>query len=287
MDDSTRRGRQNDRPVHASTTRYSVQDPSQQRRGLASSTPDRYRPTSLNTPTSAPRGMGGPGSYSGYYQESAAAFSGAITQNTMPYQSGYGQDARQTQSFGAYNPTMAMYDVPQTASQSGVYDTAQQFSSRQPTAMQMMSTDVAAPYFSSEPGSTSATSALPPQAQASSGAATAVYQQSQLQGYSSSMSGVGGIAGPSASADVSMEEQEYSAGGGLEEKWMEYQSALRAVFQNVRAGVLESASQSLLDVSNWLLTQVTDLGKRPILASCTSSRSLSIFCILFGAANVG
>jgi hypothetical protein len=192
-----------------------------------------------------------------------------MPQNAMGYHQApadYGQaDARQTQSFaGAYNPTAMMYNVQGAGAQNpAVYDTSQQFSSRQPAALQMMATDVAAPYFQSEPTSAAAASAIQPQA--SSSASPSVYQQAGLQSYpAGGMAAMGGMAAAQSTqaADVSMEEQEYPAPGGLDEAYASYQSALKEIFQNVRNGVLAPASDSLLHVSDWLLSHVVELGRR-------------------------
>jgi hypothetical protein len=265
MDDPNRQRRnpQNVPPIHAaSNTRYSIQDPSQQRRSVAGSSADGYRsaaPAPLTTSPTTARSMG-TGTYGGYYQEPGTAFSGAMPQTAIQYGSDYTPD-RQAQSFGGYNTAAMMYNVPQAGTQSSVYDTTQQFASRQPAALGMLNTTVAAaPYFSNEtPESATGASALQQQAQPSTTSA-AVYQQNQLQSYPASMSTVGAIPQSTESQDVPMENTDYM-GTGLEEKWVEYQSALRVVFQNVRNGVLETASESLLNVSNWLLSQVADLGR--------------------------
>ncbi|KAI1339044.1 hypothetical protein F5Y15DRAFT_92026 [Xylariaceae sp. FL0016] len=261
MDDNTRRRRQYEPPNPAtSNTRYAVHDPNAQRRSYGTGAPERYRPAPLNTSPSAARGMGGTASYSGYYQEPATTFSTAMPQSTMTYQPGYGQDNRQTQSFNAYAPTM-IYDVPQTGAQNTVYDTNQQFPSRTPAGLQMMPTDVAAPYFPSEPNN--ATPSMQPQAGSSS--SSAVYQQSpadqrtMLQNYSSGIASMSGMAQPSAPEQV-VEEQDYSGSAEMGEAYEQYQSALKEIFTNIRGGVLQAASESLLNVSEWLLSKVVELG---------------------------
>ena len=55
------------------------------------------------------------------------------------------------------------------------------------------------------------------------------------------------------------EDHEYHD-AGLAEKWLNYQRQLGTVFQDVKGGSLESAAETLLSLSNWLLTQVADLG---------------------------
>ncbi|KAK0719987.1 hypothetical protein B0H67DRAFT_599583 [Lasiosphaeris hirsuta] len=273
MDDNRGQRRQNEPPIHSSSNqRYHqpLHEPSQQRRSFTNTHGDRFRPAPLSTPSSgAARGMsGGSASYSTYYQEpSATAFStSAMPQSGMGYHhtpTDYGQtDSRQTQGFaGAYNPTAIMYNVPQAAGpqSTGVYDTSQQFSSRQPAGLQMMPTDVAAPYFSSEPTNPATASAM--QAQTASPGGSQVYQQPGLQNYSTSgMATMGGMAGQSSStSDVRMEE-EYPAPEGLDVAYASYQSALKAIFQSIHDGALASASESLLNVSDWLLGHVAELG---------------------------
>jgi hypothetical protein len=55
-------------------------------------------------------------------------------------------------------------------------------------------------------------------------------------------------------------EEEYPAAAGLGEAYTRYQSALKKIFQNIHDGVLATASDSLLTVSDWLLSHVVELG---------------------------
>ncbi|KAF3022993.1 hypothetical protein E8E14_010490 [Neopestalotiopsis sp. 37M] len=208
--------------------------------------------------------MGATGGYSGYYQDQAAAFSTAMPQNTMPYQSEYGQDTRQTtQNFGAYNTPM-MYNVPQAGAQSAVYDTSQQFPSRQPAAMQIMPTDVAAPYFPGEPTNSAAASGL--QGQGTSSGTSAVYQQSpadqraMLQNYPSGMASMSGMSQASSAPPEQPVQQEEEDYGHMGQAYNDYQAALKEIFTNIRNGVLMTASESLLNVSDWLLSKANELG---------------------------
>ncbi|KAK4215907.1 hypothetical protein QBC37DRAFT_280556 [Rhypophila decipiens] len=273
MDDNRGQRRQNEPPLHgASNSRYHqvLHESTQQRRSFAGAQGDRYRPAPLNTSSSgAGRGMGGSASYSGYYQEPAGtAFSAsAIPQGAMGYHHSagdYGQaDTRQTQGFtGTYNPTAMMYNVQQAAGpqNSAVYDTSQQFSSRQPAGLQMMTTDVAAPYFPSEPTNTATASAMQGQPTSSNG--PQVYQQPSLQSYTASgIAALGQMPAQSASAsDVRMDDDYPGAASGLDQAYTSYQSALKEIFRNIRSGTLATASDSLLSVSDWLLSHVTDLG---------------------------
>lgn len=58
-----------------------------------------------------------------------------------------------------------------------------------------------------------------------------------------------------------MEEEDFQGQGpGVEAAYTAYQIALKQIFQNVKNGRLGEASQSLLEVSEWLLGHVGDLG---------------------------
>lgn len=277
MDDNARRRRQEQPGSSTSNTRFSIHDPNAPRRSYGAGGLDRYRPTALNASAPVPRSMGSAASYSGYYQEPTTSYSQAMPQSTMAYQPEYGQDNRQTQSYGAYNNSM-MYNVPQAGAQSAVYDTSQQFPSRQAAGLQMMPADVAAPYFPSEPANAAAAASLQPQTAPST--TQTVYQQQNTtdqrmlhQNYPSgivSMSGMEQTAAP----EQAVEEQEYTAptpasapapattsdAAQMGEAYEQYQDALREVFTNIQNGSLQTASVSLLSISEWLLTKVVELG---------------------------
>lgn len=273
MDDPGRRKRHNETPAHnAANPRYSFQDPSQQSRPLANNADERYRPAPLNPSPSTPRGLGTAGSYSSYYQEPTAAFATTnMSASTMGYGSDYSHDARQQQqqqgqSFGSYNAANLMYNVAQPNPQTPVYD-AQQFGQRQPSSMQMLP-DVASAYFTPEAGTGSASS-LQPSAQSTG---TSVYQQTPSISYSSNLPASSAIHQTPGGADVSMGEDHDYADGALEEKWVNYQRQLGTVFQDIANGSLESASETLLSISSWLLSQVADLGiDRPPCTGTTGS----------------
>lgn len=266
MDDPSRRRRQNEPPVQqASNPRYPPQVPSPHNSSLTTSAGDRYRPAPLNTTSpSTPRSMGVAGNYSSYYQEPQAAFSTPnMSATAMAYGSEYGSDTRaQGQGFGSYNAGMMMYNVAHPSAQTPVYD-AQQFTQRQQAAMQMMAPDVASTYFSSEAGAT-ATPGIQHSAQSSS-ASSSVYQQHTAPlNYAGGMSSVNTMQQQQqqqqAGANAAVSEDHDYHDAALAEKWVNYQRQLGAVYQDVKTGSLERASETLLSLSNWLLTQVADLG---------------------------
>lgn len=221
--------------------------------------------------------MGGASAgYGAYYQDpSATGFSPAtgMQQNTMGYHqstTGYGQDARQTPNFpGSYNPNM-MYNVPQAGAQSTVYDTpGSSFDLRQPAAQQIMPTDVTNTYFPSEPTNAAAASGMQQQ-QPSTAQSAAVYQQgstdtrNSMLNYPSNVAGMGTMATQAASSvpDVSMEESgDYQGNTDLNQAYQQYQDALKEVFSNIKKGALAAAGESLRSVSEWLLSNVNELGR--------------------------
>ncbi|KAK2470836.1 hypothetical protein H9L39_17067 [Fusarium oxysporum f. sp. albedinis] len=177
----------------------------------------------------------------------------------IAYGSEYGHDSRRTQGFGDYSTAAtAMYNVGQPSTQKTIYD-AQQFSSRQPAAMQMMPPDIASRYFGSETGASPGPSLQQP-AQGSSGSANVYQLSNAMNDSSNSMYSVRAMPQTTSTADVSMTDDHDYGEGALEEKWVSYQRQLGSIFQEIVNGSLESASETLLSVTSWLLSQVADLG---------------------------
>lgn len=265
MDNSGQHRRQNDPPAyHTNNQRYSLQLSSTQ-----NGNSERHRSGTLSVSASTPRAMGATGNYSTYYQEPTAAFStsSGMTTAAMTYGSDYGTDGRaQTQGFGGYNAGMMMYNIPQQGSQGTVYDT-QQFGQRQQTAMQMMTPDVASAYFSSDGGAGATPGA---------GTSTNMYSSNQSMAYTGVVHGVSAMHQASGTTDTSIPEQKDQTSGGLEEKWFGYQQQLGAIFQDIAGGSLERAADTLLHVSSWLLSQVTELG---IIVDCPLLR-IMLICLV-------
>ncbi|KAF6528338.1 hypothetical protein HZS61_008640 [Fusarium oxysporum f. sp. conglutinans] len=121
----------------------------------------------------------------------------------IAYGSEYGHDSRRTQGFGDYSTAAtAMYNVGQPSTQKTIYD-AQQFSSRQPAAMQMMPPDIASRYFGSETGASPGPSLQQP-AQGSSGSGNVYQLSNAMNDSSNSMYSVRAMPQTTSTADVSM-----------------------------------------------------------------------------------
>ncbi|PVH70138.1 hypothetical protein DL98DRAFT_353786, partial [Cadophora sp. DSE1049] len=154
-----------------------------------------------------------------------------------------------------YIPGISMYNVEQQATQHTVYDSTSQFQARQPAEMPMPSEE------------NNSIGSLTLQHHLSSGS-SAVYQQHQQsppdgsapllqQGYPTSMN----MRAMTQNFPEIMEEEDFQAQGpGIEAAYTAYQTALKQIFQNTISGRLGEASLSLLEVSEWLLGHVGDLG---------------------------
>ncbi|OAA52002.1 hypothetical protein NOR_00595 [Metarhizium rileyi] len=176
-----------------------------------------------------------------------------MSSTLLAYGNDYGGDTRsQTPGFGSYSAGMMMYNVPpHTATQQAVYDTQQFTTPRQHAAMQMMPSDVASGYFASDASGGAAGSL-----QASGQSSSASYQhQNTGIGYASSMSELHQSGGANAATSDSRD-----ADDAMSMKWSWYRRQLGIVFRDVSDGQLERASSVLLEVSNWLLPQVPQLG---------------------------
>ncbi len=214
--------------------------------------------TPISTSSHTPRSIESTGGYTTYYHGQTPTFPSA---NMPPadiavYGPEYGQSGRQQpQSFGGYNTAAMMYNVAQSNTQPSVYD-AQPFGSRQPAGVQMMHPDVASTYFGADAAN------APPSSlhQSGSGSSTSIYQESPSLSYTSNMPGLGAVHQQS-SADIHINDESSNSEDALKQKWQEYQRQLGTIFQDIKGGSLDAASETLIAISNWLLPQVAELGR--------------------------
>jgi hypothetical protein len=175
------------------------------------------------------------------------------------YQADYGSDQRQQPIVTLRNLTT--YIINDWGPQSRVDDPALHFHQQQVPAMELVP-DVPATY-AGEPRNACGATLL--HHQQSSNSSTG-FQQSptdcNLQGYNSTIAGISIMTqGP---AEV-MEEEQYGS-TVLDKAYNSYLYALKEIFQNIRNGMLVEASSSLLEVSDWLLSQVEELGESSFTA---------------------
>ncbi|KAJ6787330.1 hypothetical protein PWT90_06530 [Aphanocladium album] len=192
------------------------------------------------------------------------------------------QQQQQTAGFGSYNTSMMMYSVPQTNTQTSIYNTSQyatSLSSRNNpmTSAPLLSdqTDVNQSYFGSQvAGVSSATASLDQES------TSAYYQEIPTSlHYAEGNTGGGSAGSGSGSSGLTGVESFYhlaDLGAGtsatmpetagadkaaeFEEKWQDYQRRLANVFKEITEGNLERAADGLLSVSFWLLSRVEELG---------------------------
>lgn len=253
---------------------------------------DRYRQGQLGLSASARSFSGGAGGDSSYYPDPTSTFSGGTSLSAAQlsyvpdYDSG-GGTRQQTAEFGSYGANIMMYSVPQTNTQTSLYNTsayAPPLSSRHnnitsgplPPSQQ----DVSQQYFGADvPG---AATTLEHASSAAVAPASAYYQSISPSfhynggggggtgtGTGGGASGLTGVESFSQLADLGANnssvmsepaDRNGSHAAEFEEKWLDYQSRLAGVFQEITDGNLERAADGLLSVSFWLLSRVDGLG---------------------------
>lgn len=266
MDENRRR--QNEGPQYSgSASRYG--SGSDQARGRGYDNVEQFRGSQgpMNPVPSAGRGVSGSASYGYYPDATATTFSTSLPPNSMQYQPDYAPDQRQQQhqqhhpqsSYGGYNSNM-LYGVGQTAPQAGVYDASPQYQQqqRQPAAMQIMP-DVATSYYPSDHSGTP-NAAIHPVLQHPSVPDAATSYQPTLPAYASGMH----MAPLDQSPITQLEPPENVAPGNateaIPEAYAIYQNTIKRIFYNIQENKLAEAAVSLLQVSDWLLSNVSRLG---------------------------
>lgn len=174
------------------------------------------------------------------------------------YNGGYVPDAQQqTKGLDGYSNTrMPTYSSAQSARQTTVYD-SQHLVSRNSVGMHGMETEMGGMFFSpTGAGSSSMTdinlSGVPMRdlsgstAQMPSFAAPYAPQQSRAR------------IGRNDSSFSQMAEDDDST---VRESWQQYQRQLTEVFTNTKDGNLARAAETLMDISDWLLSRIEDFGK--------------------------
>lgn len=261
MENNDRRQRQNNPPGYAGQqglVQAGTQYPS---------TSMRQASITAQSPTSAP--SAGRNSYTYGYGGAAQFVGPSLQTGAMQYQAEYGQEQRAPSQYQQYGSNV-MYNVPsqQPAAPQSPYEPVQPYQPRQNAAIEVLSSQFGVPqqyYVPGEGGPTSAPAAgMTPQNVPS--------QYSGLQ-YTSQQSPVSrdtlapaftpGMAESSQTATQGAYAQSgYQAqveSDHLASRYAEYQSEVKKINQYVRDGQLSEASQTLMDISQWLLGNVQGL----------------------------
>ncbi|KAL8707832.1 MAG: hypothetical protein Q9220_007186 [cf. Caloplaca sp. 1 TL-2023] len=182
--------------------------------------------------------------------------------SSLQFSTDYNQEPQRSQNFGQYTSPI-VYGVPQQSQSRSPYDAVPQHQPRQSAALEVMPNQFGVPqYFNSAEAMTpSGHTATPQQYTLSQYQQAAVYQTPGMgrgtisSSYPMDMSDYP----PSAMSEVA--DQQEPDPSNLTEKENEYQDALKETFRNTSRGRLREAGQSLLHISEWLLSNTQELGK--------------------------
>ena len=228
---------------------------------------DRFRQPQLlaaRTPTSAPLTVSGgnPQLLGGFgYTQGQQYATPQMQGNPLQYQSDFSPDHQRQQQYPQYASQM-MYSVPQQVQPQSPYDTVPQYQPRQSAAIEVLSTQFGVPqyYNPGEPTSAPGPATIAQQYAPSQFQQPIQYQPSTPQGRSSLQptypAGMADFSQPSA-PDADQQNPEATK---YDQAYNQYQEALKQTFENTRAGRLEEAGASLLEISEWLLGHAADLG---------------------------
>ncbi|KAK8079345.1 hypothetical protein PG994_003152 [Apiospora phragmitis] len=242
MDGDARR-RPTGPPVSAPSSDL-AQDPNAERWSYATSV-SQHQPARMDMFLTT-QGVVGTAAYSGYRQDQAAAFSLALPPNPISWPSEY----RQT----PFNPSLE-YGIPHTSVPNTAYNTNQLSPLWQPTARRPAV--VAASRFQGEPADAGTAPALPAPAVSSN---TQAIDQPSPMTESTELDDQHSVASTSGMPQASEAPDTATAPIDMAEAYEKYQTTIKEIFTNIQNGVLGSASESLLTVSDWLLSKVVELG---------------------------
>ncbi|KAL8643246.1 MAG: hypothetical protein Q9228_000140 [Teloschistes exilis] len=182
--------------------------------------------------------------------------------SSLQFPTDYEQDTQRSQNFSPYTSQM-VYNVPQQPQPRSPYDAVPQYPPRQSAALEVLSNQfgVSAQYYpQNEPMGTSGPASPHQQYTPSQYHQTMSYQtpgggrNTIPSSYPTAMAEY-----PQTSAVESVEPQETSS-ANYDEGYSRYQGALKQTFENTGKGRLTEAGQSLLEISEWLLSHAKELG---------------------------
>lgn len=184
------------------------------------------------------------------------------------------QPVQQQPSFAGYESEM-VYNLSQQGPTQSPYEVVPPYPTRQSAAMDALSSQFAVPQYYNEPtgagvpavGSPYLASQLPLAAYNQPGP---IGRSGTTQPFPATMAdmtpvGTTGRLEPSPPSQLQSQSQQPPAQGGEplvhpNESYGQFHQALRETFQDTRAGRLVEASRSLLNISEWLVTNARELG---------------------------
>ena len=271
MEGGNRRRRQDDPPDYPRGVSGASQQASSQQSSGGSSQPSQMFASRQNPPTAS--AVREEQAEYGYYGGASQFANPSVPAGSMQYPQGYPQDQQREQDFPHYRSNV-MFDLPQQGTQSESYGAleTQYQQPRQATAVEVLSSQFAgaAPFYM--PGTGEQNIAGPSQQAGSQYSPLSYGPQNPVVRPSVTPSYQAGL-GDSAQATVahsSLTGQQFGQGQGqgsssYDDAYEQYQIALRRTFENTRNGQLVEAGQSLLEISEWLLSHAVELGRLPSL----------------------
>ena len=173
------------------------------------------------------------------------------------------QEQQEQQQFPHYGSNM-VYNIAQQAQPQSPYEAVPQFQPRQSTGLEVLPNQFGVPqyYTPNEQGGTGVPAVpshyLTAQIQPAATYAPqgSVVSSTSAPSFSATMTDYNpvDVSEPSEQQDLAPEPSNY------DDAYNQYQQALRQTFENTRCGRLMDASQSLLEISEWLLGNAVDLG---------------------------
>lgn len=179
------------------------------------------------------------------------------------------QSQRQDAAFVPSYDSSMLYGFGQQGPAQGPFDVVPQYSTRQSAAVEALSNPFSvSQYFTPEESTATGVPALPnyPSSQMSYNHLY-MARQSASQSFPATMAefSVGNLTTSRLEPQPHQQQPEPPHHAAhdpapLEEAYLQYQQALRNTFDHTRAGRLVEASRSLLEISEWLVTNARDLG---------------------------
>lgn len=162
-----------------------------------------------------------------------------------------------------------LYGFSQQGSAHGPFDVVPQYSTRQSAAIEALSNQMAIPqYFAEEPTGSGVPGLSPYLSALAYNQAGPMARPNNTHPFPTTMADFTSIGTGSSGQPVQQEQQQVDPSqqseadpSSLAQAYAQYQRALRITFDQTRAGRLVEASGSLLEISEWLVTNARDLGR--------------------------
>lgn len=180
--------------------------------------------------------------------------------------------AAETTPLVPYESAM-LYGFSQQGSAHGPFDIVPQYSTRQSAAIEALSNQMAIPqYFPEEPTGTGVPGLSPYLSTLPYNQPGPMARASNAHPFPTTMADFTSIGtGPSVDQpqqQVDPSQQSGTGSSSLDQAYAQYQRALRSTFDQTRAGRLVEASESLMEISEWLVTNARDLGRSGSFLKC-------------------